>query len=33
MKCVKDAGCIEGSCGHDVRLQTCYTGIESGLSC
>ncbi len=27
MKCVKDAGCIEGSCGHVVRLQTCYTGI------
>ncbi len=23
MKCVKDAGCIEDSCGHVVRLQTC----------
>jgi hypothetical protein len=27
VKCVKDAGCIEGSCGHVVRLQTCYTGL------
>ena len=28
VKCVKDAGCIEGSCGHVVRLQTCYTGLS-----
>ena len=28
MKCVKDARCIEGSCGDVVRLQTCYTGLS-----
>ncbi len=32
MKCVKDTGCIEGSCGHVVRLQTDYTGIDSRFS-
>ncbi len=28
VKCVKDARCIEGSCAHLIRLQTCYTGIS-----
>ncbi len=27
VKCVKDARCIEGSCGDVVRLQTYSTGL------
>jgi hypothetical protein len=29
---VKDARCIEGSCGHLVRLQTCYTGLSCHIT-
>ncbi len=28
VKCVKDARCIEGSCGHLVRLQNCNEGVS-----
>ncbi len=31
VKCVKDGRCIEGSCWHLVRLQTCYTGLLRAL--
>ncbi len=32
MKCVKDARCIEGSCGDVVRLQTFYTGLSCQIT-